>query len=61
MFHEPHQHALDRQAQLIQEAQDAHRARAAQHDRPRRWTFRWRLQTITLRLPVLAVTAGPLR
>ncbi len=61
MFHERHQHALDRQAQLIREAQDVHCARTAQHDRPRRWAFRWRLRTVTLRLPVLAVTTDPLR
>lgn len=61
MFHERHQHALDRQAQLIREAQDVQRARTVQADRPRRWTFAWRLRTVTLRLPVLAVTTEPLR
>lgn len=61
MFHERHQHALDRQAHLIQDAQNVHRARTAQHDRPRRWAFRWRLRTVTLRLPVLAVTTKSLR
>jgi hypothetical protein len=60
MFHERHQHALDRQAQLIQDAQNVHLARTVQADRPRRWAFAWRFQTVTLRLPVLSITAAPL-
>ncbi|MCD0177092.1 hypothetical protein IHN32_14175, partial [Deinococcus sp. 14RED07] len=55
MFHERHQHALDRQAQLIREAQADGLTRALRATRPCRWQFRWRLMRLTLHLPVLHV------
>ncbi|WP_189066999.1 hypothetical protein [Deinococcus radiotolerans] len=57
MFHERHQHALDRHAQLIEDARAVHLARSLQGARPRRWQFTWRLRSITLHLPLPHVTA----
>lgn len=53
MFHERHQHALDRHAQLLREAQADGLARTLRAARPARWQFRWRLMHVTLHLPVL--------
>ena len=61
MFHERHQHALDRQAQLIREAQADGLTRALRASRPCRWQFRWRLMRLTLHLPVLHVRVRPTR
>lgn len=57
MFHERHQHALDRHTQLIEDARAVYLARSLQGVRTRRWQFAWRLRPITLHLPLPTVTA----
>lgn len=57
MFHERHQHALARHAQLIEDARAVHLAHTLQGTPTRRWQFTWRLQPITLHLPLPTVTA----